>query len=272
MALSRLSCLLIFIAGVLLLQFSRETFVVEEQSQSANPLDGCRHVYLDMGTNTGIQFRKLYEPSKFPGSLVFPIFDKYFGLPGTTERQSTCAVGWEPNPEFTEVLTKLEDSYNKCGWKILIHKKMGVDSKNSSARFSRIDDNPVAAAGRLMTEDETFADAVEVKSMWLAEFINEVVAKRRRPDNEKGNVVMKLDVEGKEIDILPDLIVSGAIQHIDNMYVEFHPQMGEEIAKLAEYMEFLNKIAKEKQFNNSIEILTVDDETYFTWEGENPEC
>lgn len=27
-----------------------------------NELDGCYHVYLDIGTNVGIQIRKLYEP------------------------------------------------------------------------------------------------------------------------------------------------------------------------------------------------------------------
>ena len=48
-------------------------------SESKNFLDGCRHVYLDMGTNIGIQIRKLYEPHLFPDALVLPIFDKFFG-------------------------------------------------------------------------------------------------------------------------------------------------------------------------------------------------
>ena len=29
-----------------------------------NPLDGCEFVYLDMGTNTGVQIRKLYESNQ----------------------------------------------------------------------------------------------------------------------------------------------------------------------------------------------------------------
>ena len=44
-----------------------------------NPLDGCEFVYLDMGTNTGVQIRKLYESSLFPGAGVLPIFERYFG-------------------------------------------------------------------------------------------------------------------------------------------------------------------------------------------------
>ena len=47
-----------------------------------NILDGCKHVYLDMGTNIGVQIRKLYEPHLFPNASVLPIFDKFFGRQG----------------------------------------------------------------------------------------------------------------------------------------------------------------------------------------------
>ena len=29
-----------------------------------------------------------------------------------------CAVGWEPNPDHTPVLNRLEQAYNNCGWKV----------------------------------------------------------------------------------------------------------------------------------------------------------
>ena len=32
-----------------------------------------------MGTNSGVQIRKLYEPHLFPNASVLPIFDKFFG-------------------------------------------------------------------------------------------------------------------------------------------------------------------------------------------------
>ena len=52
------------------------------ESEDENFLDGCQHVYLDMGTNTGIQIRKLYQPHLFPNASVLPIFDKFFGSIG----------------------------------------------------------------------------------------------------------------------------------------------------------------------------------------------
>ena len=48
-------------------------------SSTDNILDGCYHVYLDMGTNQGVQIRKLYQPQLFPNATVLPLFDKYFG-------------------------------------------------------------------------------------------------------------------------------------------------------------------------------------------------
>ena len=61
---------------------------VDPAAVPGNPLDGCYHVYLDLGTNTGVQIRKLFEPHKFPSADVLPIFDKYFGpvTEGTSPR------------------------------------------------------------------------------------------------------------------------------------------------------------------------------------------
>ena len=30
--------------------------------------DDCWHVYLDVGTNIGVQIRKLFEPERYPGA------------------------------------------------------------------------------------------------------------------------------------------------------------------------------------------------------------
>ena len=40
---------------------------------------GCQHIYLDVGSNTGIQVRKLFQPELYPKGLINPYFDKYFG-------------------------------------------------------------------------------------------------------------------------------------------------------------------------------------------------
>ena len=42
----------------------------------------CTHAYLDVGTNIGVQLRKLFEPSKYPKSLVLkPVSYTHLTLP-----------------------------------------------------------------------------------------------------------------------------------------------------------------------------------------------
>ena len=56
----------------------------------------------------------------------------------------------------------------------------------------------------------------------IADYINQVVATRQIPPGRgPGAVVMKLDVEGLEVEIVSDLIMSGAIAHLDNIHVDW---------------------------------------------------
>ena len=73
------------------------------QSQDFN-LDGCYHVYLDVGTNVGIQIRKLYEPEKYPDAKIHRIFDEHFKRKNVTSTGHICAIGFEPNPRHVPIL------------------------------------------------------------------------------------------------------------------------------------------------------------------------
>ena len=50
-----------------------------DSHEDLNFLDGCQHVFLDVGSNIGIQIRKLYEPQLFPGAFILPVFNSLFG-------------------------------------------------------------------------------------------------------------------------------------------------------------------------------------------------
>ena len=40
---------------------------------------GCVAAYLDIGTNIGVQVRKLFEPHRYKGSLFVHIFHQVYG-------------------------------------------------------------------------------------------------------------------------------------------------------------------------------------------------
>ena len=55
----------------------------------------------------------------------------------------------------------------------------------------------------------------------IAQYIKDVVATRKVPPGREGAVVMKLDVEGGEVEIMADLVMSGALAHLDNVHVDW---------------------------------------------------
>ena len=64
----------------------------DEQGEDENPLDGCLHVFLDLGSNRGVQIRKLYEPHVFPLAPVQPLYQRFFGRPEERNLQEICSV------------------------------------------------------------------------------------------------------------------------------------------------------------------------------------
>ncbi len=89
----------------------------EKNFGKENNLDGCYHVYLDVGSNIGIQVRKLFEPKLYPDSPIFPLFDKYFGPLDENRAKMVCAVGFEPNPRHTLHLKNIELAHKNCSWR-----------------------------------------------------------------------------------------------------------------------------------------------------------
>ena len=112
---------------------------ISETNENENPLDNCYHVYLDVGSNVGIQIRKLFEPSKYSDAAVHPIYDLNFGTFENRQRDGNdykvCAVGFEPNFQHTSDLKNLEKIYNDCGWKVKIYTETAVSDHNGAANF-----------------------------------------------------------------------------------------------------------------------------------------
>jgi len=163
---------------------------LEEKKQeevSANPLDGCSHVFIDIGSNKdiGMQIRKLFQPQLFPGDPALPIFQRYFGPPETRQPDHICAVGFYPNeiidrPE--EALKALVNSYSTCGIKVLIKDDMQV-----------------------------------------AKFTKEVVVPRSllpdSPKVERPRIVIGCDVDACTSEMLAEMALSGVLGLVDNIHI-----------------------------------------------------
>ena len=81
--------------------------------------------------------------------------------------------------------------------------------------------------------------------------------------------MIKADIEGAELKILPDMIMTGALQHVDNLHMEWHGEAsyrtGEEpkkIDKLEKAITVIAELAESEGLEDKFDIIEMDDETY----------
>lgn len=224
-------------------------------------LGDCDSIYLDIGTNIGVQIRKLFEPHKYPGASVLPIFNNSFGE--AKHRPTTvCALGMEPNPHHMERLRMLEEAYNKRGFRTHIYpfaawKEEGtIEFRTDMEDFTPDTDNwnsqNEETGGHLARELK------EVRSVDLSAFIKSL---------PQGKVkLMKIDIEGSEYEALaraiPEHIMCKSV--IPQVYMEAHWWGNTETWQDQYGMEAIsNRILQHDCPQSSpAEMLEVDDETY----------
>ena len=102
---------------------------------------------------------------------------------------------------------------------------------------------------------------------------------------------MKLDIEGGEAEVLFDLINSGAVEHLDNIHIDWHGTNalpghqdyydlidfapgGDEIAKfLREKLKIFYQMKAQKyNYDRTTEIVETDDESFGDFKNDFPIC
>jgi len=257
----------------------------EVKKKATNPLDGCLHVYLDLGTNRGVQVRKLYEPSLFPLAPIHDTFNKYFGDAEYRDPADICTVGFEPNPAHEHHLKEMEEAYATCGIKAIMM-KAGVGAKNKVSRFVPINtawgtDLGHDVMGRFMDDDGNLGlrteennidvpDAIhDIHIIRFSEFILDTVATRKLPLKAQvidPKVVVKMDIEGMELEVVPDMYMTGAFRYIDNLHGEWHGYESEVnwevIQKLEAAAGLLADLSRSQKLDHHFEVTALEDETY----------
>ena len=281
---------------------NEQNFKNGKSDTTTNILDGCYHVYLDVGSNIGVQIRKLFEPTKYPNAPVHSIFSSYFGTPeerhNSTEGRVVCAVGFEPNPNHTQYLRKVESSYHKCGWRVNIMTETAASHRNGTARFYTDeafehmewgggilppDINNIAVDNVVNGQDPT--KFINVTLVRLSEFLKKVVGRRKLPvpysKSHPPQIVMKMDIEGSEVEVISDLIFTGGLEYINAIMVEFHAKLERlpERKKAQGQLQTITKLLSEYSqtmkgrdgaFN--FNLVNLDDEMYHKLKCVLPKC
>ena len=196
----------------------------------ARDADGCRYVFLDVGSNIGNHVRFLYEAEKFPRSSYAKIFNETF--PVNRGRPDVCAFGWEANSAHVPWLNRLQQAYKQQGWLAHWFAPVAVADKDGTIEFWHVndtDDKSHNEWGYSMRHWNQLGAGFKevVRAMDLARWINAHVHRRRVPDAIREDdpppaVVMKMDIEGSEFSVLPNLLATGAMCSISYLTVEYH--------------------------------------------------
>jgi hypothetical protein len=100
----------------------------------------CTELYIDMGTNIGVQPRKLYEPKCYPKSSSIHMFQKVFGK-WAVQHRSVCTIGFEPNKRHASRLVKVERHLMGLGARVKMFTATGIGGHDGNATFFT-DNNP----------------------------------------------------------------------------------------------------------------------------------
>ena len=186
--------------------------------------DDCFNVYLDFGSNVGIQVRKLFEPELYQHSPVLHIFDSYFG-PSAERRNTTCAFGFEINPQLTSRLLMLQAAYSERGWRTRFYTEPGIGLNDTTLTFLSDNDAEHLFWGGKLIAGSGGGGEVQIPVISLANFIRAVLLRQVPPADgsfSEPRIVMKLDCEGRELEMLQRLADEGLLCNISFIYLEFH--------------------------------------------------
>ena len=196
--------------------------------------DDCYHVFLDVGANVGVHGRFLLEPHKYPDTeRSGDLFQEEYAL---KDNRNVCVFEFEANHRHWPRLDEISEAYAKMGWRYHVIHAAVSDQEGTTTFFhqgSRDEQfNEWGFSGAKKFNKNKGGEGgfeVTVPTVRLAEWINFHIHERSVPqvigdrDKAKPVIGMKMDIEGFEYVVLPDMIHTGALCDIDFVFGEFHP-------------------------------------------------
>ena len=219
----------------------------------------CHHIYLDLGTNIGIQIRKLFQPESYEKASVLRYYFKLFG----SNRNNVCAIGFEANPLHTDRLQMVEKAYNDAGFPCTIFTETAVSSTERNMTFhmdgqAHPTQHQWGASLEYLSPIHKNGENVTVRAIDMNSFFLKVFKVWTQSSNyvpKRSKVMVKVDVEGSEHELLPNLLAGGSLCKMNLVTLEWHQKRGEDIEP------HLRKVFSRLK-NCHIDMINFDDESY----------
>jgi len=181
--------------------------------------DGCARVYVDFGTNLGIQFRKLYEPHLFDGYGEGNPSEEVFASAFGTERDDVCSFGFEPSPRHTARLRDLQQAYWSTGRRVQIFTETAVTNETNAHNTTfHMSSSGTGGADGIEKGGDVL---VTVATIDLSDFFKKHILARHVPVlGGTPRILMKCDAEGYDMRVMQRLLDTDVMCHIHMVYYE----------------------------------------------------
>jgi hypothetical protein len=164
---------------------------------------GCTNIYIDMGTNTGVQILKWFWIKDFPKSKVFDIFSK------ETSSGKSCAVGFEANPRYENHLMDVSMILWHLGHVSFIFSPLGVSTGDGTLVFHDIKNRyQYQGSGFYRGESNSGhkGKLYNVTTIDISKFILDVAYTMTRLNPLPYRIIVKSDIEGEEYNVIPAMV------------------------------------------------------------------
>eukprot|EP01084_Bolivina_argentea_P261705 442381_1 len=222
------------------------------------PQWNCSTIYIDLGSNIGVQSRKLFEPNLYLGNRRIQQYDNILGNI-ETRRKDCCVFSFEANPAHKQRLKEIETCYGEKGWKIHFDiKAVWVTDNELITIHTNANDTHEDWAASIFDKVNGFTEPesiYRVKTVDIANWTLNLIN-----IHKPNKILMKMDIEGAEYQVLPQMFQKGILCsiYIDTIYIEIHkvPTL-----KKISIKSLLKKIRQQKECQPT-NIVEKDDETY----------
>jgi len=219
----------------------------------------CRHVYLDVGSNIGVQVRKLFEPHKYldtpdrdyrhvrrgaAGMKVhlvrtLRVWDEHFG---PAPRCNVCAIGLEPNPSHRARLQEVQRRLRAAGAGVLFFEAAASGRAGEAVLFGDCADLPGGAGATSKVAKDCSKGATlvgpnsqaqrgrtrsnnvsRVRLINFPHMLQYVVNQLHRArEGTQPQIVAKVDLEGAEYALFTALVSQAKLCKAASYLVEWH--------------------------------------------------
>jgi len=229
-------------------------------------LESCQSIYLDVGSNVGVQIRKLYEPRIYPGGKVLPLFEQNFGPPTSrcalANVSGLCALGLEPNPLHHPRLRSIEQAYADRGWHVHFYPFAAAYEDGTSVFEVGISRASMEYWGARLALRESQPISVNVTTIDFGLFIKSLPMHKIR--------LMKMDIEGAEWDALASMEGHNALcgEWVRAAFIEAHTIPRPHGSRAAHWQSdqtfaaIQARLASQSCNAGTISMINFDDESY----------